>query len=53
VLWQGTGPAPIDKKLTSNELLADEVLPKFGISLEQFKPTLRPEFETPAQPDLR
>jgi alkanesulfonate monooxygenase SsuD/methylene tetrahydromethanopterin reductase-like flavin-dependent oxidoreductase (luciferase family) len=47
VLWQGIGPAPIDKMLKSNELLVDKVLPKLGISLEQFKPTLRPEFETP------
>ncbi|MCU1603887.1 MAG: hypothetical protein JWP46_352 [Modestobacter sp.] len=47
VLWQGIGPAPIDKMLKSNELLVDKVLPKLGITLEQFKPTLRPEFETP------
>jgi alkanesulfonate monooxygenase SsuD/methylene tetrahydromethanopterin reductase-like flavin-dependent oxidoreductase (luciferase family) len=47
VLWQGIGPSSLDKMLTSNELLVDKVLPKLGISLEQFKPTLRPEFETP------
>jgi alkanesulfonate monooxygenase SsuD/methylene tetrahydromethanopterin reductase-like flavin-dependent oxidoreductase (luciferase family) len=47
VLWQGIGPSSIDKMLTSNELLVDKVLPKLGISLEQFKPTLRPEFDTP------
>lgn len=47
VLWQGIGPASIDKMLASNELLVDKVLPKLGITLEQFKPTLRPEFQTP------
>jgi alkanesulfonate monooxygenase SsuD/methylene tetrahydromethanopterin reductase-like flavin-dependent oxidoreductase (luciferase family) len=46
VLWQGIGPAQIDKMLRSNELLVDKVLPKLGLSLEQFTPTLRPEFDT-------
>ncbi|CCG02379.1 hypothetical protein [Blastococcus saxobsidens] len=43
----GIGPASIDKMLASTELLVDKVLPKLGITLEQFTPTLRPEFRTP------
>jgi alkanesulfonate monooxygenase SsuD/methylene tetrahydromethanopterin reductase-like flavin-dependent oxidoreductase (luciferase family) len=56
VLWQGIGPAPIDKMLRSNELLVDKVLPKLGISLEQFKPTLRSDVQAPLWsevPELR
>ncbi|MCW2721551.1 LLM class flavin-dependent oxidoreductase, partial [Pseudonocardia sp.] len=47
VLWMGIGPAPIDKMLRSNELLVERVLPKIGIKLDRFEPTLRPEFATP------
>ena len=47
VLWMGVGPAPIDKLLRSNELLVEQVLPKIGIKLDRFEPTLRPEFATP------
>lgn len=47
VQWQGIGPAHIDKMLRSNELLVNKVLPKLGITLEQFKPTLREEVNSP------
>lgn len=47
VLWMGIGPSSIDKMLRSNELLVERVLPKIGITLDQFTPTLRPEFDTP------
>lgn len=47
VLWMGIGPSSIDKMLRSNELLVERVLPKIGITLDQFTPTLRPEFGTP------
>ncbi len=45
VPWMGLGPASIDKLLKSNELLVEKVLPKIGIELKQFKPTLRKEFQ--------
>lgn len=35
------------KMLRSNELLVERVLPKIGITLDQFVPTIRPEFDTP------
>lgn len=47
VLWMGIGPSPITKMLRSNELLVERVLPKIGITLDQFVPTMRPEFDTP------
>jgi alkanesulfonate monooxygenase SsuD/methylene tetrahydromethanopterin reductase-like flavin-dependent oxidoreductase (luciferase family) len=47
VLWMGIGPAPIEKLLRSNELLVQQVLPKIGIELDRFEPTLRPEFNPP------
>jgi alkanesulfonate monooxygenase SsuD/methylene tetrahydromethanopterin reductase-like flavin-dependent oxidoreductase (luciferase family) len=51
VLWMGIGPAPVDKMLRSNELLVEKVLPKIGIKLDRFEPTLRPEFASPRWTD--
>lgn len=44
VPWISAGPAPIDGLLKSNELLVQKVLPKIGVELTQFKPTLRKSF---------
>ena len=41
VPWIAAGPAPIDGLLKSNELLVEKVLPKIGVELKTFKPTLR------------
>jgi hypothetical protein len=37
--------------LRSNELLVEKVLPKIGIKLDRFEPTLRPEFASPKWTD--
>lgn len=47
VLWMGVGPGPIDKLLRSNDLLIEKVLPKIGITLDRFTPTLRKEMIGP------
>lgn len=47
VPWISAGPAPIDALLKSNELLVNKVLPKIGIELTRFKPTLRRDVTTP------
>lgn len=47
VPWIAVGPAPIDGLLRSNELLVEKVLPKVGVELTQFQPTLRKEFTGP------
>jgi alkanesulfonate monooxygenase SsuD/methylene tetrahydromethanopterin reductase-like flavin-dependent oxidoreductase (luciferase family) len=44
VPWISVGPMPIDALLKSNDLLVEKVLPKLGIELERFQPTLRQEF---------
>ncbi len=45
VLWIGSGPGEHEKLMRSNELLVEKVLPKLGITLDTFKPTLRSEFQ--------
>jgi alkanesulfonate monooxygenase SsuD/methylene tetrahydromethanopterin reductase-like flavin-dependent oxidoreductase (luciferase family) len=47
VAWMGIGPGPVDKLLRSNELLVEKVLPKIGIKLDQYTPTLRKELTEP------
>lgn len=44
VPWISVGPMPIDALLKSNDLLVEKVLPRLGIELERFQPTLRREF---------
>ena len=44
VPWISVGPMPIDTLLKSNDLLVDKVLPRLGIKLDRYQPTLRPEF---------
>ena len=45
VNWIFQGPAPLKGLLKSNELLVERVLPKIGVELERYQPTLRPEFQ--------
>ncbi|MEQ8496636.1 MAG: LLM class flavin-dependent oxidoreductase [Gammaproteobacteria bacterium] len=45
VPWIAAGPAPIDGLLKSNELLVEKVLPKIGVELERFTPTLRADYD--------
>ena len=47
VPWISAGPAPIDALLKSNELLVEKVLPKIGVELTRFKPTLRSDVTAP------
>lgn len=47
VPWITAGPAPIDGLLKSNELLVEKVLPKIGVELTQFKPSLRASLTSP------
>ncbi len=44
VPWIAAGPAPIDGLLKSNELLVEKVLPKIGVELTRYQPTLRASF---------
>ena len=47
VPWMAVGPAPIDGLLKSNELLVEKVLPKIGVQLDRYQPTLRPDVQGP------
>ncbi|MGD9604343.1 MAG: LLM class flavin-dependent oxidoreductase [Gammaproteobacteria bacterium] len=46
VPWMSVGPAPLEALLKSNELLVGKVLPKIGVTLEQYQPVLRSDFTT-------
>lgn len=45
VLWIGSGTAPIDGLLKSNDLLVNKVLPKLGVELTRVTPKLRTEVQ--------